>query len=136
MQRVAEQLALAVVQVAVRDLLERLANGVAVPVAASAPRLDGHSLLLVDGVRAELLVLALDKAGYAVSAGSACTAGEAEPSHVLLAQGLTPEQARSVIRVSLGLDTSPAQIEGFAEALRSAADRLRASALLPGPTGD
>ena len=97
-----------------RDLLERLVVGAAVPVAASAPRLDGHSLLLVDGVRAELLVLALDQAGYAVSAGSACTAGESEPSHVLLAQGLTPEQSRSVIRVSLGLDTTVAEIEGFA----------------------
>lgn len=119
----------------VRDLLERLVDGAAVPVAASAPRLDGHSLLLVDGVRAEVLVLALDQAGYAVSAGSACTAGESEPSHVLLAQGLTPEQSRSVIRVSLGLDTTVAEIEGFAAALRTAVDRLRAGALLPGPAG-
>ena len=116
---------------AVRDLLERLVDGVAVPVAATAPRLDGHSLLLIDGVRAELVVLALDQAGYAVSAGSACTAGESEPSHVLLAMGLTPEQARSVIRVSIGLDTGAAEIEGFAEALRSAVGRLRAGALLP-----
>lgn len=118
---------------AVRDLLERLVDGVAVPIAATAPRLDGHSLLLVDGVRAELLVLALDQAGYAVSAGSACTAGESEPSHVLTAQGLTPEQARSVIRVSIGPDTTAGEIEGFAGALRSAVERLRAGALLPGP---
>ena len=115
----------------VRDLLERLVEGVAVPVGARAPRLGGHSLLRVDGVRAELLVLALDQAGYAVSAGSACTAGESEPSHVLLAQGLTPEEARSVIRVSLGLDTTAAEIEGFAGALRSAVERLRTGTLLP-----
>jgi cysteine desulfurase len=119
-----------------RDLLERLVAGVAAPIAASAPRLDGHSLLLVDGVRAELLVLALDQAGYAVSAGSACTAGESEPSHVLVAQGLTPEQARSVIRVSLGLNTTADEVEGFAAALRSAVDRLRAGALLPAPAGN
>jgi cysteine desulfurase len=119
-----------------RDLLERLVAGVAAPIAASAPRLDGHSLLLVDGVRAELLVLALDQAGYAVSAGSACTAGESEPSHVLVAQGLTPEQARSVIRVSLGLDTTAGEVEGFAGALRSVVDRLSAGALLPAPAGN
>jgi len=118
---------------AVRDQLERAVAGVATPVSAAAPRLDGHSLLLVEGVRAELLVLALDQAGYAVSAGSACTAGESEPSHVLLAQGLTPEQARSVIRVSLGLDATAAEIQGLAEALLDAVARLRAGALLPGP---
>jgi cysteine desulfurase len=119
-----------------RDLLERLVAGVAAPIAAPAPRLDGHSLLLVDGVRAELLVLALDQAGYAVSAGSACTAGESEPSHVLLAQGLTPDRARSVIRVSLGLDTTAGEVEGFAGALRSVVDRLSAGALLPAPAGN
>ena len=56
---------------------------------AEAERLPGHSLLLADGIRSDLLVLSLDQAGFAVSAGSACASGESEPSHVLLAQGMT-----------------------------------------------
>jgi cysteine desulfurase len=99
-------------------------------VSADAPRLPGHSLLLVEGIRAEMLVLALDRAGYAVSAGSACASGDSAPSPALIAQGLTPDAARSVIRVSIGPLNTSAEIEGFAAALREAVDRLRAGALV------
>jgi cysteine desulfurase len=99
-------------------------------VSAGAPRLPGHSLLLVEGIRAELLVLALDRAGYAVSAGSACASGESEPSTALIAQGLTPDEARSVIRVSIGIDTTEQDVDGFAAELRDCIDRLRAGALV------
>jgi cysteine desulfurase len=99
------------------------------PVSAGVERLPGHSLLLVEGVRADLLVLALDQAGFAVSAGSACASGDNEPSPVLLAQGLTPDQARSVIRVSIGIDTSEAEVDAFTAALRGCLERLRAGAL-------
>src|SRR6476469_4322704 len=92
-------------------------------------RLRGHSRLLVEGVRADLLVLALDQAGFAVSAGSACASGDNEPSPVLLAQGLTPDQARSVIRVAIGIDTSEAEVDAFTAALRGCLERLRAGAL-------
>ncbi|MGZ4481581.1 MAG: cysteine desulfurase family protein [Gaiellales bacterium] len=117
-----------------RELRDRLEAAAGLPVvSAGAERLPGHSLLLVEGLRADLVVLALDQAGYAVSAGSACASGEAEPSHVLLAQGLTPEQARSVIRVSFGADSTTAEIDGFVDALRRAIDRLRAGALIQVP---
>jgi cysteine desulfurase len=99
-------------------------------VSQGVDRLPGHSLLLVEGVRAELLVLSLDRAGYAVSAGSACASGDQEPSHVLLAQGLTPDHARSVIRVSIGITTTGSEIDGFATELRDAIERLRAGALV------
>src|SRR5690242_3869274 len=90
---------------ALRDRLEAtLPPGVRV-VSGDAERLPGHALLLVSGIRAELLVLALDREGFQVAAGSACASGEAEPSHVLVAQGLGPDEARSVIRASLGLRT-------------------------------
>jgi cysteine desulfurase len=112
-----------------RDRLEQQVEGVTV-VSAGAERLPGHSLLLVEGIRADMLVLALDRAGYAVSAGSACASGEAEPSHVLIAQGLTPDDARSVVRVSVGSDSTEADIDGFAAALRDCAERLRAGALI------
>ena len=65
-------------------------------VSRSVERLPGHSLLHVPGIRADLLVLALDRSGYAVSAGSACASGDSEPSHVLVAQGMSDADARSV----------------------------------------
>jgi cysteine desulfurase len=113
-----------------RDLLESsLPAGVEV-LSARAERLPGHALLLLPGVRAELLVLALDRAGFAVAAGSACASGDVEPSHVLLAQGLRPDEARSAIRVSLGLSTTPVEIEAFAAALAREVERLRSAALV------
>jgi cysteine desulfurase len=88
-------------------------------------RLPGHSLLRVSGIRAELLVLALDREGFAVAAGSACSAGDAAPSHVLVAQGMTADDARSVLRVSLGAGTTADEVDGFAAALGRAIDTLR-----------
>jgi cysteine desulfurase len=98
-------------------------------VSPRAERLPGHLLALVPGIRADLLVLALDREGYAVAAGSACAAGDAEPSHVLLAQGMSAQDSRSVVRVSLGLQTTAAEVDGFAAAFRSCVERLRAGAL-------
>lgn len=116
-----------------RDRLESLLPPGVSAVSAGAPRLPGHSLLLVRGIRAELLVLALDREGFAVSAGSACTTGDSEPSHVLTAQGLSAADARCVIRVTLGRHTTRAEVDGFAAALRGCVERLRAGALsLPG----
>ena len=112
-----------------RDRLERALPEVQA-VSAGAPRLPGHSLLLVEGIRADMLVLALDRAGYAVSAGSACASGESEPSRALTAQGLTADEARSVVRVSIGIDTTEGDVDGFASALRECAERLRAGALI------
>jgi cysteine desulfurase len=115
-----------------RRLRDRLEHALPELTAVSrkAERLPGHSLLLVEGIRAELLVLSLDRAGYAVSAGSACSSGDQEPSHVLLAQGMSSEAARSVIRVSIGVDTTEDEVEGFAAELRTAIERLRAGALV------
>jgi cysteine desulfurase len=111
-----------------RRLEAALPQGASV-VSADAERLPGHALVLVPGIRAELLVLALDREGYAVAAGSACAAGDAEPSHVLSAQGMPPGDARSVVRVSLGRATSAADVDGFSAALSACAERLRAGAL-------
>jgi hypothetical protein len=94
-------------------------------VCAASDRLPGHSLLKVSGVRAELLVLALDREGYAVAAGSACSAGDAEPSHVLVAQGMSAEDARSVIRVSMGAGTTGDEVDGLAAALDRSIGTLR-----------
>jgi cysteine desulfurase len=94
-------------------------------VSAGSDRLPGHSLLRTPGLRAELLVLALDREGFAVAAGSACSAGDAEPSHVLVAQGMSAEDARSVIRVSIGARTTADEIDGFIAALDRTIGTLR-----------
>ena len=114
---------------AMRDRLEAALAGDIAVVSAGAERLPGHLLALVPGIRAELLVLALDREGYAVAAGSACAAGDAEPSHVLVAQGMSAQDARSVVRVSLGIGTSGAEVDGFAAAFTTCAGRLRQGGL-------
>ena len=114
---------------ALRDRLETALAGEITVVSAGAERLPGHLLALVPGIRAELLVLALDRAGYAVAAGSACAAGDAEPSHVLVAQGMSARDARSVVRVSLGPGTTEAEVDGFAAALAGCLGRLREGGL-------
>jgi cysteine desulfurase len=114
---------------ALRDRLEVALAGHMTVVSAGAPRLPGHLLALVAGIRADLLVLALDREGYAVAAGSACAAGDAEPSHVLIAQGMSAADSRSVVRVSLGLHTTAAEVDGFAAAFIGCVERLRAGGL-------
>jgi cysteine desulfurase len=107
-----------------RELLERsLPPGVSV-VSAGAERLPGHALLLVEGMRSELLVLALDRAGFAVAAGSACASGEPEPSYVLTAQGMSERDARSVVRVSLGVGTTADEVRAFVAALTASMAQL------------
>ena len=112
-------------RLAMRTRLEGALPGGVEVVCAASERLPGHSLLLVRGVRAELLVLALDREGYAVAAGSACSAGHDEPSHVLVAQGMSPEDARSVIRITMGAGTTAAEVDGLAAALTRCIGTLR-----------
>lgn len=84
--------------------------------AAQAPRLPNTSCLAMPGVASATQVMALDLAGFAVSAGSACTSGRVKASRVLSAMGLPEPEASSAIRVSLGWGTTPAEVERFAEA--------------------
>jgi cysteine desulfurase len=88
-------------------------------------RLPNTSCIAVPGTKAETLVIGLDLAGIAVSAGSACSSGKVEPSHVLAAMGLEPELAESVIRVSLGWDTAPADIGRFIGAWSDLIGRMK-----------
>ena len=81
-----------------------------------APRLPNTSCIALPGLSSELQVMALDLAGIAVSAGSACSSGKLQPSHVLRAMGADPVTAASAIRVSLGWRTEAAHIDRFVEA--------------------
>ncbi len=91
----------------------------------SAARLANTSSLRFDGIEGEALVIALDLAGFAVSSGAACSSGAVDPSHVLLAMGLTPAEARASIRFSLGLGNDAAQVDDLAHAVATSVARLR-----------
>ncbi len=92
-----------------------------------APRLPNTSCFSTPGLSAETQVMALDLAGVAVSAGSACSSGKVQPSHVLGAMGAGPDEARSAIRVSLGWQTQEADIRHFLAAWRRLYEKSRAT---------
>jgi len=113
---------------ALRDELEKRALGVepdTVVVSGRVARLPNTSCLAVSGTKAETLVIGLDLAGVAVSAGSACSSGKVEASHVLSAMGLSQELAQGAIRVSLGFGTVSADIERFIGAWSELIKRMR-----------
>jgi cysteine sulfinate desulfinase/cysteine desulfurase-like protein len=74
--------------------------------------------LTVPGIRGESMVLALDQKGIALSSGSACRAGSPDPSHALLAMGLSEEEAHCSIRLSLGYHTTRREIDRTVRAIR------------------
>jgi len=105
---------------ALRDRLERDIREIAPSAAiigANAPRLPNTSCLALPDMRAESLVIRLDLMGISVSAGAACSSGKVGASHVLTAMGLQPKLARSAIRVSLGRETTEADVNAFIAAL-------------------
>lgn len=77
----------------------------------SAARVPNTANIRFDHIEGEALVIALDLKGLAVSTGAACSSGAIEPSHVLVAMGLRPDQARSSIRFSLGKQTVDEDID-------------------------
>lgn len=101
---------------ALRDGLEAAARD-AVPGlrvwGAEAPRIANTSCLGVPGLPGETQVMALDLAGIAVSSGAACSSGKTAPSHVLRAMGADAADAASAIRVSLGAETTAADLDRF-----------------------
>jgi cysteine desulfurase len=72
----------------------------------------------VHGFDGETLLMELDRRGFAVSSGSACTSGKTEPSHVLKAMAVPDDLATSAIRVSLGRTNTMAEIDLFVEAVQ------------------
>jgi cysteine desulfurase len=113
-----------------RDELEEGVRGLApdaVVFAQSAPRLPNTSSIAVPGLKAETLVIGLDLAGVSISAGSACSSGKVETSHVLAAMGAQPEVAQAAIRVSLGFGSREDDIHIFLGAFGDLVKRLRKS---------
>lgn len=89
-------------------------------------RLPGNVNISVKYVEGESLILSLDLRGIAVSSGSACTSGSLDPSHVLLAMGLDHLQAHGSLRLTLGRDTSDADIDYVLEVFPEVVNKLRA----------
>jgi cysteine desulfurase len=87
-------------------------------------RLPNHVSAVFRGIRGEDLLLALDLAGVAASAGSVCASGSLDPSHVLLAAGFTLDESMSGLRLTLGWETSEADVERAAGILLQTVKRF------------
>ncbi|OIK28980.1 cysteine desulfurase family protein [Streptomyces malaysiense] len=118
-------------------LRDRLADAVraAVPDAilggdpAPGGRLPANAHFTFPGCEGDSLLLLLDAQGIECSTGSACTAGVAQPSHVLLAAGVDPDLARGTLRFSLGHTSTGADVDAVAKAIGPAVERARAAGL-------
>jgi len=115
--------------VAIRQMRDYLEQGLqqlgAVVFGSRAERLPNTSFFAVPGIEGETLVMALDRKGFAVASGSACSSDSTEPSHVLLAMGVDKDLARGAIRVSLSSNNTPDEIKAFLLALESELSRLK-----------
>jgi cysteine desulfurase len=113
---------------AMRDGLERRVLGQIEDAhvnGTGAPRVPNTTNIRFGHIEGEALVIALDLKGLAVSTGAACSSGAIEPSHVLIAMGLRPDQARGSIRFSLGKQTTEADIAFALSLIPSTVSRLR-----------
>lgn len=114
-------------------LRERLVSGIhhsipdALLLGDPLDRVPGNAHLLFPGASGETLLFLLDRAGIAVSTGSACQAGVPEPSHVVRAMGRTDAEARQVLRLTLGRTTEPADVDAVLAELPAAVERARAA---------
>ncbi|MEE1757067.1 cysteine desulfurase family protein [Streptomyces sp. SP18CS02] len=92
-------------------------------------RLPANAHFAFPGCEGDSLLLLLDAQGIECSTGSACTAGIAQPSHVLLATGTDPDLARGTLRFSLGHTSTAADVEAVAKAIGPAVERARTAGL-------
>jgi cysteine desulfurase len=115
----------------IQDLRDKLMDGLLNSVpncklnGSREKRLPNNVNISFPGAEGEAILLALDIEGIAVSTGSACASGDLEPSHVLVALGLRPEDYHSNIRFSLGKYTTEDEIDRVLEILPGIIERLR-----------
>jgi len=99
---------------------------------AAAERLPNTSYFALPDIDGETLVAKLDRAGFAVASGAACSSAAAGPSHVLMAMGVAPELARGAVRVSLGPASTAREVADFLETLADVAQGLKRMNALAG----
>jgi cysteine desulfurase len=111
-----------------RAMQQRLEQGLnqlgATIFAVDAPRLPNTTYFALPDIDGETLVGKLDRAGFAVASGAACSSASPEPSHVLRAMGVVPEISRGAVRVSLGAGNSDVEIDQFIHAVQATVGRL------------
>ncbi|HYX22421.1 MAG TPA: aminotransferase class V-fold PLP-dependent enzyme, partial [Thermoanaerobaculia bacterium] len=117
-----------------RGILDRVPG--ARVLGASAERLANTTAVLFPGASGETLLMRLDLDGVAVSSGSACSSGTVSPSPALLALGLAPAEARSVVRFSLSRETTEAEVARVLEILPAAVADARGGTLAPAAAGE
>ncbi|MGI8610304.1 MAG: cysteine desulfurase family protein [Candidatus Dormibacteria bacterium] len=88
-------------------------------------RLPHHASFLIPGVEGDALLMRLDRAGVYASSGSACTSGSLEPSHVLLAMGIAPREALGSLRLTVGRNTTIAEVDTALEIICESVAALR-----------
>ena len=125
-----------------RTLRDRLIDGVLDSIegahlngAPGAQRLPGNTHFTFDGCEGDSLLMLLDANGIECSTGSACTAGVAQPSHVLLAMGVDAARARGSLRLSLGHNSTEADVDAALRVLPAAVTRARQAALASSAAG-
>jgi len=123
----------------VGDLRDRLVDGLLAAVPDSAETGDrsakvaGNAHVSFGGIESEALLVLLDGAGVCASAGSACTSGAMEASHVLVAMGIARDRALGSLRLSLGATTTDVDVDRALAAVPAAVARLRATTQGPMP---
>jgi len=109
-----------------RNQLEAgLASMNAIIFGQQAKRLPNTSFFAFENIDGETLVTALDKLGFAVASGSACSSASGEPSHVLMAMGVDADTARGAIRVSFNANNTTTEVNAFLIALKRALQELK-----------
>jgi cysteine desulfurase len=114
------------------DLVARVRAAVPEAILSGDPvsRLPGNAHFIFPGCEGDALLLLLDAVGIACSTGSACSAGIAQPSHVLVAMGADDVAARSTLRFSLGHTSTVADVDALVSALPAAVERARRAGAL------
>lgn len=113
---------------ALRDQIEQTILGEVETIGVNgegAPRVPNTTNIHFDHIEGEALVIALDLKGLALSTGAACSSGALEPSHVLVAMGLRPDQARASLRFSLGKQNTKEDVDFALGLIPSTVARLR-----------
>lgn len=129
-------------RIRVQALRDRLIDGVLTTIddayinGARGNRLPGNAHFTFRGCEGDSLLMLLDANGIECSTGSACTAGVARPSHVLVAMGADAASARGSLRLSLGHTSTDADVDAALEVLPAAVERARQAALAASGVGD
>ena len=90
-----------------------------------SPRLSNTTFFSFKNIDGSTLLTALDRKGFAIASGSACSSNSAEPSHVLLSMGVDLDLAQGALRVSFGVETTVNDVNDFIEALKNEVNRLK-----------